>query len=428
MRGRLNLFQAAMLRWRELAPYNAVHAAELPGPLDATRLAAAVAAHLTAAGLSGFTLDARGRRYEYAGGAAAPEVAVLAGGDDPLAVLAAEMQRQMELPFPAEGRFDPLRFFAVDAGATFHLGVAYDHFVAGGDSLVVLVKAIACRYAGEVLPDAPPERYPPAYRRLFARNAGWAWLGLHWIPAVLLRMARAFRPRFPHGDGLANAYTWFELPAADHAALLRTARAWGVTQNDLVIALLLQALAPLTPERLTAPRRRELAVASVFNLRREFPGTPATTWGQFLSSFFVSDPVAPDATLESLARAVHAQSQRVKKLRLYLQTLHFLAWGGLAWRYCTPAQQRRMDAKAHPVWGGVSMLAVDSLWRAAPGQARALRYQRAISTGPSTPVVLAPAGVGDGLVVGVSYRTSAFRREDIARIVATFVASARSLG
>ena len=31
MRGRLNLFQAAMLRWRELYPYNAVHVAELPG-------------------------------------------------------------------------------------------------------------------------------------------------------------------------------------------------------------------------------------------------------------------------------------------------------------------------------------------------------------------------------------------------------------
>lgn len=428
MPGRLNLFQAAMLRWRELAPYNAVHAAELPGPLDAPRLAAAVAAQVTAWGLSGFALDARRRRYEYAGGAAAPEVTVLAGGSDPLAVLAREMQRQVELPFPADGRFDPLRFFAVDAGATFHLGVAYDHFIAGGDSLVALIKGIACRYAGEAPPETPPpQRYPPAYRRLFARNAGWAWLSVHWIPAILVRMARAFRPRYAYGEDLRNAYTWFELSADDHAAMARTARAWQVTRNDLVIALLLQALAPLTPERLTARRRRELAIASVVNLRRHFPGTPATTFGQFLSSFFVSDPVAPDATLEALARAVHVQSHRVKRLRLYLQTLHFLAWGGLAWRFCTPGQRQRMDRKAHPVWGGVSLLAVDSLWRAAPGHACALRYQRAISTGPSTPVVLAPAGVGRGLVVGVSYRTAALRDEDIAKMIGTFVESVRSL-
>lgn len=427
MRGRLNLFQAAMLRWRELSPYNAVHAAELAGPLDAPRLRAAVAAYLTGAGLAGFTLDARQRRYEYAGGAASPAVPVLAGGSDPLAVLADEMQRQIELPFPAEGRFDPLRFFAVDAGATFHLGVAYDHFIAGGDSLVALLKGIASRYEGEALPDSRPEVHPPAYGRLFARNAGWAYVGVHWIPAVLVRMARAFRPRYAWGDDQHNAYTWFELTAHEHAALGRSARAWRVTRNDLLLALLLQALAPLTPDRLTARRRREIAVASVVNLRHHFDGTPASTFGQFLSSFFVSDPVTPGASLESLARAVHAQSQRVKRLRLYLQTLHFLAWGGLAWRYCTPAQRRRMDAKAHPVWGGVSMLAVDALWRDAPGHARALRYQRAISTGPSTPVVLAPAGVGHGLVVGVSYRTAALRAEDTAKMIATFVESVRSL-
>jgi hypothetical protein len=73
------------------------------------------------------------------------------------------------------------------------------------------------------------------------------------------------------------------------------------------------------------------------------------------------------------------------------------------------------------------MLAVDALWRAAPGHARALRYQRAISTGPSTPVVLAPAGVGHGLVVGVSYRTAALREEDTVKMIATFVESVRSL-
>ena len=40
MKGRLNLFQAAMLRWRSLHPYSAVHAVRIDRPLDAKRLSA----------------------------------------------------------------------------------------------------------------------------------------------------------------------------------------------------------------------------------------------------------------------------------------------------------------------------------------------------------------------------------------------------
>jgi hypothetical protein len=79
------------------------------------------------------------------------------------------------------------------------------------------------------------------------------------------------------------------------------------------------------------------------------------------------------------------------------------------------------------VWAGVSMLAVESIWRDAPGSARVLHYLRAVSTGPFAPMVIAPASVGDCLRVGVSYRTSAFRPEDVARIIGAVVACARNL-
>mgnify|MGYP003593400266 CR=1 FL=1 len=428
MRGRLNLFQAAMLRWRELAPYNAVHVAELAGPLAGPRLAAAVAAHLAALGVTGFALDLRHRRYEYAGGLQPVEVPVLAGGADAFAVIEREMERHLNLPFPPDGAYVPFRFFAVDAGATFHLGVAYDHFIAGGDSIVALLKGIASRYedTGAAACTAP-ELYPPAYARLFLRNAGKAYLGQYSLPGMLRRSARAFRPRYPHGDDFTNAFTSFELPAPLNAAVIRAAGAWGLTRNDLLIALLLKALAPEVPDRLQAKRRREIAIASVINIRGEFGTSPDTAFGQFLSSFLVSHPVPAEVGVEALARDVHEQTRRVKRRKLYLQTLHLLAWGGLAWRHMTPGQRRQMYAKNYPVWAGVSMLSVASLWRDAPGQAHVLHYLRAISTGPFSPMVIAPASVGDSLHIGVSYRTAAFRREDIDRIVAAFVATARSL-
>jgi hypothetical protein len=68
VKGRLNLFQAAMLRWRALHPYSAVHAVRVDRPLDAQRLSAVIDGELEALGLTGLTLDAARERFEYAGG------------------------------------------------------------------------------------------------------------------------------------------------------------------------------------------------------------------------------------------------------------------------------------------------------------------------------------------------------------------------
>ena len=46
MKGRLNLFQAAILRWRALHPYNSVHVVRVWQPIDAVRLEAALRGQL----------------------------------------------------------------------------------------------------------------------------------------------------------------------------------------------------------------------------------------------------------------------------------------------------------------------------------------------------------------------------------------------
>ena len=71
MKGRLNLFQAAMLRWRDLDPYNAVHVARIAAPFDRERLRGVISAQLETDGLTGLVLDRQRRRYEYRGGPAA---------------------------------------------------------------------------------------------------------------------------------------------------------------------------------------------------------------------------------------------------------------------------------------------------------------------------------------------------------------------
>src|SRR5208282_141735 len=49
MQGTLNLFQATMLRWRELHPYNAVHVVVVGQPLQPARLTTCIACVLESA-------------------------------------------------------------------------------------------------------------------------------------------------------------------------------------------------------------------------------------------------------------------------------------------------------------------------------------------------------------------------------------------
>ena len=63
MRGRLNLFQSTMLRWRALYPYNAVHLVEVGGPLQPARLELRLKTHLETAGLTGLIVDWRARKF-----------------------------------------------------------------------------------------------------------------------------------------------------------------------------------------------------------------------------------------------------------------------------------------------------------------------------------------------------------------------------
>lgn len=424
MNGRLNLFQVGMLRWRDLAPYNAVHAVRVDRPLTAPRLQQAIDAALMEFGLTGFELDRRHARFEYRGGPAAALLDVVAETTDPDEALRAAVERQVNLPFPATGRFDPFRFFAVDRGETFELGIAYDHFIAAGDSIILLLAAITERYrdsGASPRQRLDPRLYPPTYRTLFLRNA-WRFLGgLAGVPAMVSAFRRAFRPPFASGESTDNAFVHVRVGPGRHAALRRAAKAWGVTHNDLLLALLLLMLSPPAAGRRSARRRRELAVASIVNIRGDCGAGARSAFGQFLSSFLVTHPVPPGIALEALARDVHAETARVKARKLYLQTLVAMAVGGMIARAVAPRDRARFYRKSYPVWGGMTSLNVEALWAEAGGHGKPEAYLRAASTGPQAPLVAVMTGSAGGLDVGLSFRTVAFSRPDVDKMVAVFL-------
>ncbi len=416
MKGRLNLFQASMLRWRDLHPYTAIHVGRIDRPLDVSRLEAIIARQLGALGLTGFTLDVARRRFEYTGGPAEVVLAVHAGGPQPGAVLARTIEHELNVPFARDGGLNPFRFFCIDNGPRFHLGLAYDHVIAGGDSIVILLEGIVSRYLGD-RPEAPPprrlDRYPATYGRLLLRQAAPALKGVRSLRSIAASCRRTVRPRGLQGGSPANGFVYRRLDPPELAALLVAARAWGVTLNDLLLATLLRALEPFAGKRAPEERRHELAVASIVNLRRDFGYDPNVTFGQFLSSFRVSHPLPPGMALEQLARDIHTETARIRHAKLYLQSLPGVAASSVLWPFLSREQRAGFYAKNYPTWGAVTLVNVDSLWENAGGRMPAPEYLRAVSTGPLAPVVVAATIAAGVLHAGISYQCAVLAAADI---------------
>ena len=419
MKGRLNLFQTGMLRWRDLAPYNAVHVVRIDAPLDRQRLRHAIDGELAAFGLTGFELDRARGRFEYRGGAPRATLETAVCVSDSAEALRAEIERQINQPFPPAGAFEPFRFFALDTGEAFYLGLAYDHFVAAGDSIIALLAALADRYRhGGAGTDrrAAPDLYPAPYRGMLLRHPVSVLRGLPSVPSMVARFRRAFRPRYPHGQETQNAFAHFRIERPGFDAMRRAAKAWGVTLNDLLLALILLTLSPLAAGRRDTARRKELAIAAIINIRADCGADSRAAFGQFLSSFLVSHRVPPGMTLEQLARDVHAETVRVKAKKLYLQTLFAMGIAGLVSGLLSPPARARFFSKSYPVWAGTTSLNVDALWIGAGGQAPPSEYLRAASTGPHAPLVAVLTAAASAMHVGISFRTAAFTRDEIAKI------------
>jgi hypothetical protein len=431
MKAKLNLFQASILHWRALHPYNAVHVVRVAHPIDPVRLEAALRGQLQDLGLTGLELDARRQRYEWTGGPARPALRVIPGAGEAFAALCREIERELNAGFAPEGRLDPFRFFAIDNGAEFYLGLAYDHFVAGGDSIVILLQGMVARYLNGTRQEGPTQiaarRYGPTYAHLFRRQFLACAKALLSLPNLAASCRRAFRPRDAAPQDGYNALAFVRIDAADRARLDACANAWGVTAHDLLLAILLKGLAPLTVRRLESSTRNEIAVASIVNIRRDLGTEASDALAPYLASFRVSHPVPDDLSLRDLAAAVHAQSSRIRRGKRYLQTLFAMGIASAEWRFMSKPQRQRFYAKHFPVCAGTTPLSVDSLWAGGGGRNPVLDYVRAVSTGPLAPMILAFTMVGGVINVGISFRTTVFRRDAVDGVAAAMLHSIRTL-
>lgn len=412
-----------MLRWSELHPYNAVHVLGLSRSLDPARLQAAIGRQLEFSGPTGLVMDRRRRRFQYEGGPDSVALSLLQGGPEPLPAVCREIETQINTPFPREGRMNPFRFFAVEAGESFFLGLVYDHFIAGGDSILLLLKGILDLYRdpGAVQhPSAPPHLYPPTYRRLLLRYPAQALRGILVVPAMIASSRRCVRPRYSSPQDYHTGFACLRIEPPVFHAVIRTAKRWGARVNDVFIAALLQAISAFVPERQSAPRRRSIGVVSILNIREDFRLKASDAFGQFLASLQICHPVPDGLNFQQLVSEVHAETTRIKAQKRYLPGLALHGLANLLWPFLSLDRRHRFYQKYYPVWGGITNMNVNSLWQPAAEDSLPVSYLRAATTGPACPLVVAVTAVRDILHVAVTFRTAAFSRATVDSLTGKF--------
>lgn len=414
-----------MLQWDVLHPYNAIHVVRIPRAFDAARLQNAIHATLATCGLTGLVLDRRRGHYEYRGGPARCEIAVIASG---AAALVAEITRQLNTPFAPAAPFSPFRFFVAPETDSFLLGLVYFHAIADAESIVRLVQAIVGAYAEDTVAAAGGalERHPARPANLLLRQPGLVARKLLALPALIRDLKQSFRPSCRDSGDLASGFTFFVLPPEPLRALLAAGKSWGVTANDLFLAVLLKSFSALAVHRSPTARRRKLSVGCIVNTRKDHGVDSARTFGLYLGMFVVTHEVPAAIPLRELAADLHRLTQRVKRDRLYLAASMEMALAGAVLARFAPERRKTLYPKNYPLWGGITNLNLNPLW---PGTAPAppLDYFRAVSTGPVTPVVLSVTTVGDRAHLGISYRTSFFSAPEIERLKKIFLEQVEQL-
>ncbi|HUB87676.1 MAG TPA: hypothetical protein VMB22_07260, partial [Verrucomicrobiae bacterium] len=317
---KLNIFQKTMLQWNDVHPYNVVHVFRIPEPLDLERLKKTVNGVLESQGLAGVTLNRARGTYQLHSGPVDREIKIVTG-ENPSAALAAEIERQLNTAFVQRERFSPFRFFVVPEPDAFSLGIVYFHAVADAESIALLAKEIVESHLNKIGSRSfQPLHFDCGRRNNLLRRPGLLIRKLASLP-VLARQMRHSR-HITHWDDndFKNEFAFFPLAAGDLDLLLKTAKSWNVTLNDLFLALLMKSLSNLKPDLDRHPQRRKISLGCIVNLRKDLGLDGRRAFGLFLGSMIVSREVSDATGLQELAGEIRRQTSTIKGGKLYLGT------------------------------------------------------------------------------------------------------------
>ena len=388
---RLTDFQELMRSWKELAPYNAAHVLKVSGPLDIKRWEEGFARILSQLGI-----------------------------DTPLCLETSDLNfdrmiaRELNRAF-GSGEF-PLRLVAISAESDHFLTLIYDHWFADSPSIRALLRRAFDVYRSGSSDLAPLQAAP----RLHSGSTLRAILGgvrTYW------RHRRAARIHLRDSLDFGTGFFSRRFPAGVIGAIRRNARDCDAKVNDVFLAAAAQVLGEATVAQRASSRRDQVAIASAVDLR---DSTEDTAFGFDVTYFSVVLAQPEQNSLKHLVRAVARQTgamkteEEIARFNLSLKCARF-AYGLTS----KPKRRAELFRKGLPLVAGISNVNLSDTWvEQAPrysGGPRLLDYLRVSPVGPLLPLLFTLTTIADRLSLCVSYRSTAFGRDDAAKLADNFM-------
>jgi NRPS condensation-like uncharacterized protein len=410
-----------MLQWSRLHPYNAVHVVKVAEAVSPARFEEKINSVLQAAHLGQVSIDEARGTYRIFPSPTRCTPRAIGESDEPLEALYREIERQLNEPFAFSNRFSPFRFFLLPSRGSTYLGIAYFHAVADAESIgqLLLEIAKAC---------IVPNPDSTSWSALRPRSSLRAPLGNPWQSLIrsiasvrqFQRLRTSHRPPVCEPPDLRNEFCGIALGPESTAIALAKAKHCKVTLNDLCLAALLLAVAPLTRSRFPTSRSN-LSAACVVNLRDSLRPGDRNQFGLCLGTFTVTHAVPEGISLAQLAQDVQTMTRRIKDQKLALgSALTFRASRFMLSRM-PQNKQRNFYRKSYPVWGSITNRRVDDLCQAS-GLDAVTDYVRAVSAGPAMPFVISVTGIAGRLNLGISSKPNVIPPQQMAGVIERFVA------
>jgi hypothetical protein len=143
--------------------------------------------------------------------------------------------------------------------------------------------------------------------------------------------------------------------------------------------------------------------------------------GTFLGYFVVRVAGERGVGLGELARRIAVATRIEKHKRRYLDAAVGFGISSAVWPHLRPNSRLHFARRAQPLTAGISNVYLRGTWIDRYGDGRILDVCRAVSNGPTLPLVVSPTTLGENMNVAVSYRLTGFSQAKIEGIVESFV-------
>jgi hypothetical protein len=207
----------------------------------------------------------------------------------------------------------------------------------------------------------------------------------------------------------------------------RFAHAHEASVNDVFLAVLARAMADFLPRRSSKAGAPHMALGSIVDTRGDAGQDLSESLGTFLGYFVTR--VAGDQTLGlgELTRQIAATTRVQKAQRSYLDSAVNYRVASAIWPRLKPGSRLHFARRALPLTAGISNVYLRGTWIDQQGAGRILDVRRAVSNGPTLPLVVSPTTLGENMNVAVTYRLTGFSQAKIDGIMQSFVEQLETL-